>query len=167
MVAARDYFSNSDCLDYFSTRMLSHINPNWELTWDYKNNRYREEEYSFANLLNKLIDELEDIRDVNIEYHDFEDKLCNNVVKNLKWVIRKKNKHWQEKRGAEWLRPVYESILEQGGFSDEDQSNLIYALADRIQAAFKYRQKNFDETEIYHRKIIGAIVAIIIYHKIN
>lgn len=52
MVEVSDFFKNSSLLDHMVLRPLSHIKPNWELTWS--GNEYEPEEDSFASLLNTL-----------------------------------------------------------------------------------------------------------------
>ena len=48
----KEFFANSDQLDYLVLRPLSHINMSWELTWDFDNQEYEREEGAFASLLN-------------------------------------------------------------------------------------------------------------------
>ena len=53
------FFKRSDSFDHRTLRLLSYICPNWELIWDYEQERYSEEEDSYANVVNTLINELE------------------------------------------------------------------------------------------------------------
>ncbi|EBF8391669.1 hypothetical protein NBB52_05625 [Salmonella sp. NW1172] len=57
------------------------------------------------------------------------------------------------------------SILEQGGFSDEDQKNLCLSIAGRIRAAINRHQFHFDDMEKSHQKILADVIAIILYHR--
>ncbi len=61
----------------------------------------------------------------------------------------------------------YTVILEQGGFDDEDQQNLILAAAGRIIAAINYNQLHFDDMEKGHRNMLAEVLAIILYHRYN
>ena len=90
-------------------------------------------------------------------YHDNENRLAEYVRKNLKWPIRKEGKRWV---GAD-----YSSIIEQGGFDDFDQQDLVLAAAGRIRAAIDHGQQHFDDMEESHRRILGAVISIILYHR--
>lgn len=41
-----NFFKQSELFDYMVTRPLSHIVPNWELTWNLKDNKLEPEEDS-------------------------------------------------------------------------------------------------------------------------
>jgi hypothetical protein len=149
-------FANSDCLDHMVLRPLSHIRMNWELTWDRKAGTYFVEQDSCAGLLNNLLTELENSSPPS-RYHDNEDCLAKFVVEHLKWPIKK--------IGNRWVGADYDSILEQGGFYDVDQTNLIFAAAGRILVAKRLGQTHFDEMEESHRRMLGAVLAIILYFR--
>ena len=150
------FFANSDGLDYYVLRPLSHFTMNWELTWDAGKGKYREEENSFVSLLNGLLDEIE-LTTAPEEYHPTEDKLAEEVVKSLKWPISKVGKRWV---GAD-----YESILTQGGFSDFNQANLIAAVAGRVKFAKKFGQEHFDDMESGHKRTLSFLLTAILYHR--
>lgn len=57
----KDFFRQSDLLDALALRQLSHINGNWELTWDEESGQYEPEEESFAEKVNELIVGLESV----------------------------------------------------------------------------------------------------------
>jgi hypothetical protein len=137
-----DFFADSAYLDYMVLRPLSHIHMNWEFTWDRKTATYFVEEDSYAGLLNDLLAELENSSPPS-RYHDNEDCLAKFVVENLKWPIKKK--------GNRWFGANYDSILEQGGFHDIHEANLILAAAGRIQVAKRLGQTHFDEMEKTHQ----------------
>jgi hypothetical protein len=151
-----DFFADSDYLDHMVLRPLSHIHMNWELTWDRKTGTYFVEENSYAGLLNDLLTELENCSPPS-RYHDNEDCLAKFVVEHLKWPINK--------IGNRWVGADYDSILEQGGFHDVDEANLLLAAAGRIQVAKRLGQTHFDEMEESHRRMLGAVLAIILYHR--
>jgi hypothetical protein len=90
-------------------------------------------------------------------YHDNEDILAEYVIKHLKWQIRKE-------RGR-WVGEDYDVILEQGAFNDLDQAELLTAATGRIYAAFEFGQKHYDEMERSHRRMLAAILSIILYHR--
>ncbi len=151
-----DFFDDSDCLDSLVLRPLSHIKPNWELTWDQDNWEYHSEEDSFVTELNNLLREI--LRTVPpARYHDNEDVLAEYVIKRLNWKIRKE--------GQRWVGQDYRAILEQGGFDDEDERNLVLAAAGRMRTAMRLGQNHFDEMEKGHQQIFAWVLAIILYHR--
>ncbi|MFO7484197.1 hypothetical protein [Oceanibaculum nanhaiense] len=150
----RAFFAQSDCLDRMTLRPLSHITPNWEIQWDLSNNRYEPEYDSFADDLNMVIEQLANcVRPIS--YHSHEDRLAESVLNKLRWLIQKKKGRWT---GAD-----YQSILEQGAFSD--MSNLVFAACGRIHAAIDHGQKHFDEMEGGHLVMLAALITIIIYQR--
>jgi hypothetical protein len=153
-----DFFADSDYLDHTVLRPLSHIYMNWELTWDRKTRTYRVEDDSFAKLLNDLLTELENCSPPS-RYHDNEDCLAKFVIKHLKWPIRK--------IGNRWVGADYDSILEQGGLHDVDEANLVLAAAGRIHVAKRLGQTHFDKMEKSHRRMLGAVLAIILYCRVD
>ncbi len=155
-IKIKDFFANSELLDYIVLRPLSHINMSWELTWSTKDNEYEREEGTFATLLNNLITELSIIIPP-AKYHDNEDCLAEYVIQSLGWNI--------EKQGGRWVGVDYESILEQGGFKDINEQNLVKAASGRIQAALIRGQTHFDNMEDSHKKMLGIVMTIIIYHR--
>jgi hypothetical protein len=109
-------------------------------------------------LLNDLLAELENVRPPT-RYHDNEDCLARFVIEHLKWPIKKV--------GNRWVGADYDSILEQGAFHDVGEANLLFAAAGRIQVARSLSQNHFDEMEDSHRRMLGAVLAIILYHRTN
>lgn len=150
------FFKNSELLDYLVLKPLSHITPNWELTWSEESDRYAPEDDSMADLLNRLVD---DIASCNppVRYHDNEDRLAEHMKGKLGWNIKKV--------GDRWVGAGYFAILEQGGFKDIDQRDLLEAAAGRVKAAVDRGQKHFDEMEESHRLILGTVLSIILYHR--
>jgi hypothetical protein len=154
----RDFFANSETLDYLSLRQLSHITLSWELFWDHEKNEYVREDGSFASLLNDLIEEMSAIIPP-AKYHDNEDVLAQYVIEKLNWDIKKV--------GNRWIGGDYQSILEQGGFNDLEERNLVQAATGRVVAAIDHGQLHFDEMEEGHQKILAGVMAIILYHRDN
>lgn len=152
----KSFFGNSDLFDHQVVRPLSHILPNWELTWDANADKYVEEDDSYAKLLNELIEEL-GVTVSPVKYHDNEDCLAEYVKKSLNWKIYKK--------GNRWVGMDYFSILEQGGFQDFNQRELLLAAAGRIKAAKDRKQRHYDEMEKSHREMLAAVITIILYHR--
>ena len=152
------FFSNSEELEIYVTRKLSHIAPHWELTWNDENAQYQEEEGSFAKQLNKLIDDLNKTQ-IHENYHEKEDVVAEYVNTFLNWGV--------VKEGLKWTGADYNSILDQGGFHDVNQQNLIYGAAGRIHSAFQFGQTGFDDMEQGHKKMLGDILTIILYHRWN
>lgn len=150
--------SDSDFLDLEVLRPLSHIKGNWELSWDSTTERYKEEQDSFAKLLNELIDDL-DAASPPSRYHDNEDRLAEYVRDNLNWSIRKV--------GASWIGVDYDLIIEQGGFGDLEERNLVLAAAGRIRAAQVRGQFHYNEMEESHRKMLGSVLSVILFHRMN
>jgi hypothetical protein len=156
MMDTKGFFGQSDLLDHLALRQLSHINGNWELTWDDDEERYEPEEDSYAEKVNQLIVELGRV-DPPKKYHENEDCLAEYVIANLNWKIKKIN--------GRWLGEDYAAILEQGGFNDFDEKNLILAAAGRIKAAMDRNQHHFDEMEQSHQNMLADAIAIILYHR--
>lgn len=150
------FFAWSDTLDHRVLRRLSHIHPNWEITWDRQAGRYEHEPDSFAEKLNLLIDELAQTQPPP-RYHDSEDSLAQYAAAHLNWNIRK--------RGNRWVGAEYGAILEQGGYGDIDQQELILAAAGRIQAALARGQMHLDQMEKSHAHMLCEVLAIILYHR--
>lgn len=157
-MAMFSFFKRSDLFDHEALRPLSHIRGNWELRWDDEQGRYLEEEDSYANVVNLLLEELEQC-DPPARYHDNEDRLAEYVVEHLKWPIKKVKNRWE---GMD-----YERILEQGGFHDSNERNLVLAAAGRIRAAVVRGQRHFDEMEESHQHMLAAVVTVILYHRID
>ena len=157
-IGPKEFLKNADFLDRFVLRPLDHIRGNWELTWDEDADEYLKEEGSFSELLNRLMDELED-KSPPSKYHDNEDRLAEYVIKHLGMKIKKV--------GKRWIGVDYQVILEQGGFHDIDQEDLVMAAAGRIKAAIKRGQFHFDDMEESHRKILAGVLSAILYHRMN
>jgi hypothetical protein len=151
-----NFFYNSGDLDVMVLRPLSHIKGNWELTWDNATKLYAIEEGSFAEELNSLIKEIEETLPPT-KYHDNEDILVEYVRTNLNWQVSKVNNRW--------VGNDYESMLEQGGFGDVDEKNLILAAAGRLRTAINLGQLHFDDMEEGHKKMFAAVLSIILYHR--
>jgi len=143
-------------VDHEVLRPLSHIRANWEITWDVVAGSYQPEEESYARTLNDLVDELARTKPP-ARYHDSEDRLAEFVRERLRWPIRKV--------GNRWIGADYESILEQGGFDDVNQAELVLAAAGRIRAALERGQSHFDEMEQSHRRMLAAVLSVILYHR--
>jgi len=150
------FFANSDLIDHEVLRPLSHIHGNWELSWDTRHQQYREEDNSYARLLNTLIKELDNTVPPS-RYHDNEDRLAEYVRDRLKWPIRK--------QGQRWVGADYDWLIEQGGFDDLDEKDLILAAAGRIHAAQAHGQKHYDDIEESHRRMLAAVLSVILYHR--
>lgn len=152
------FFSNSEELEIYVTKQLAHIAPHWELTWNDDSDKYQEEDGSFAYELNKLIDELDKIK-IQESYHENEDIVAGYVNTFLNWKIIKD--------GKKWIGADYNAILEQGGFHDLNQENLMLAVVGRIRTSYQFGQIGFDDMEDGHKKMLGDIIAIILYHRWN
>jgi hypothetical protein len=152
----RNFFAWSDLLDREVLKPLEHIKSSWQMDWDTESKRYVPEEDSFAADLNLMIEDIA-ITAPSERYHDNEDILAEYVIEHLKWPIRKE-------RGR-WVGEDYPAILEQGAFDDIDQAELLTAATGRIYAAFEFGQKHYDEMEESHRRMLAAILSIILYHR--
>jgi hypothetical protein len=152
----RAFFSNSALLGRLTLRPLSRIRDNWELTCDADSHRYNPEEQSYAGMLNQLIEELGQAV-VPARYHDNEDCLAEYVRSNLGWNI--------QKIGGRWVGDDYAVVLEQGGYHDINEQNLLLAAAGRIRVAISRDQRRFDDMEQSHQRMLASIIAIILYHR--
>jgi len=150
------FFANSESLDYCVLRPLSHINGNWDTTWDFDLERYKPEEDSFSEQLNELIDELSACLPP-VRYHDNEDRLAEYVRDHSKWPIRKV--------GGRWIGIDYFAVLQEGSFSDFNQLDLIEAAAGRIKAAIDRGQSHFDDMEDSHKKMLAFVLSMILYQR--
>lgn len=152
----KDFFRKSDTFDYLVTRRLSHIKGNWELTWSHDTQSYKEENDSFAKIINEFIVELSELNPP-LKYHDNEDRLVEYCKESLGLKI--------EKIGNRWVGTDYGFVLEQGGYKDLNEKNLSLAACGRIKAAIERDQLHFDEMEEFHRKMLADVIAIILYHR--
>ena len=152
------FFGQSDWLDQMALRPLSHIRGNWELTWDPVKEIYIPEDDSYAEVLNDLIIEIESTNPP-ANYHIHEDNIAKNVQRNLGWQIQKVK--------GRWIGEEYGVILQQGGFDDVDESELILAAAGRMNAAITRGQMHFDQMEDSHQRMLGEVIATILYHRMN
>jgi hypothetical protein len=152
-----EFFANDELLDYVVLRPLDHIRANWDLIWEGSERHYRPEDDSFGQLINDLVQELARTTPPT-KYHDNEDRLAEYVRDGrLKWPIRKV--------GRRWVGAHYHSILEQGGFDDVDQKELVLAATGRIWAAIDRAQLHFEDMEESHRDILAAVLSIVLYHR--
>ena len=160
----QDFFSCSELVDYEVLRALSHIRPNWELTWSLNNEIYESEDDSFASLFNKLIEELATSTPPS-RYHDNENALAEYVQQHLNWGIHRQGNIWINRDGKRLAPDDYITTLAQGAFHDVDEQELIAAAAGRIQAALDRGQNHFDDVEESHRRIIAGVLYSILYHR--
>ncbi|WBQ13829.1 hypothetical protein L2D00_03885 [Hyphomonadaceae bacterium BL14] len=152
----REFFAWSELLDHFVTRPLSHIAPNWELTWDHSGQCYMPEPDSLASDVNKVIEIISKLpRPQN--YHDHEDEVARRLIGTSGWPIQKKM--------GRWIGADYRSILENGGFEDYGQLELLASAAGRTHAALDFGQKHFDAMEEGHLNMLAAVLTIILYHR--
>ena len=150
------FFQWSDLFDHMVTRQLSHLRPNWELTWDREKEIYEPEEESYAERINELIVELSNLNPPT-KYHDNEDRLAEYCKADLGWDIKKV--------GNRWVGADYAFILEQGAFRDIDERNLCFASVGRVRAALDRGQEHFDDMEEFHRRMLANVIVIILYHR--
>ncbi|MGL1957882.1 MAG: hypothetical protein OCD00_11275 [Colwellia sp.] len=153
-----DFFDRSDFLDYEVLRPLSHIRGNWELCVGSGEYHFEDEEGSFAKELSELIDEL-DSTEIPLRYHDNEDTLAEYVRDKFNTEIKKV--------GNRWVGQEYQIILQDAGFFDFNEKNLVQSAKGRIVAATKFGQNHYDDMEDGHRKILAIILALILYHRVD
>ena len=154
----REFFAWSDVLDYEVLRPLSHVKGNWEISWNHESSRYDHEDDSFAKYLNILIDDIADTA-ISEDYHDNEDVVANYLASKPGSTIVKKD--------GRWTGGDYGWILEQGGFDDIDQSELLTSAIGRVAAAIDRGQTTYDAMEQGHRRMLGDVLTIILYHRSN
>jgi hypothetical protein len=156
--SVKAFFAWSDMLDHDVLRPLAHIKGGWEITWDHARQQYQPEEGSFAKHLNILIDDIA-LTTISPRYHDNEDVVASYVASKPGSNIRKEN--------GRWVGAQYGSILEQGGFDDIDQGQLLTAAIGRVAAAIEHGQAHYDQMEQGHRLMLADILTIILYHRSN
>jgi hypothetical protein len=152
------FFDDSSEFDRHVLRPLSHITPSWELIWDPNTTQYKEDSDGLGAVVNSILSEVA-MAQVPANYHNNEDALAEYAKNALGWPIKKVGGRWQ---GAD-----YASILEQGGFSDVNQTELVGAVAGRIAAARHFGQEHYDDMDPAHQAMLAAVVSIIVYHRIN
>lgn len=152
----RAFFAASENIDHDVLRPLSHITSAWEMLWDREAGSYEPEPGTFAADLNAIIEQIASTPRPD-RYHDHEDTLAEAVIRDLKWPIQKK--------GSRWIGANYESILEQGAFSDFGQQDLASSTAGRVHAALDRGQLDFDHMDESHAHMLAAIMTIMIYHR--
>jgi hypothetical protein len=154
----RHFFANSTVLDHDVLRPLSHVKGNWEVSWDAEAGKYEHEEGSFAKYLNVLVEDISDTA-ISVRYHDNEDVIAGYLASRPGSKI--------VKHDGRWVGADYGWILEQGGFDDIDQAELLTSAIGRVAAAIERGQVTYDEMEQGHRLMLGDILTIILYHRSN
>lgn len=154
----REFFAWSDLLDREVLKPLAHIKGGWELWWCRETRRYEHEEDSFAKQLSILIDDIADTA-ISPRYHDNEDVVANFLASKPGSKISKVN--------GKWTGAPYGWILEQGGFDDIDQGELLTSAIGRVAVAIELGQMTYDEMEDGHRLMLGDLLTIILYHRCN
>jgi flagellar hook-basal body complex protein FliE len=157
-VAVRAFFARSDLIDHDVLRPLAHAKGTWEISWDCQTQRYEHEQDSFAKYLNVLIDDIADTA-ISAHYHDNEDVVANYLASKPESKI--------EKKAGRWIGASYGWILEQGGFDDIDQGELLTSAIGRVAAALERGQMTYDEMEQGHRLMLADVLTIILYHRSN
>jgi hypothetical protein len=152
----KSFFENSDFLDLMVLRPLSHIRPDWELSWYSASEEYKPESDSFAYELNMLIEEMGECC-IPDNYHDNED------------IVVKRTRDFENsgiyKQGRIWIGRSYQILLQDGGFYDESARNLVLAAAGRVEVARRFGQDHFDDMEEAHQRKLAIIMALILYHR--
>ena len=87
------------------------------------------------------------------------------VQRQLNWGVRKQGKIWVNADGSRVSPSDYIALLEQGGFSDAAQADLMKAASGRIQAAIVRGQTHFDQMEQSHQYMLAGVLAAILYHR--
>jgi hypothetical protein len=161
------FFFDSERIDYEILRPLSHIRANWELRWE-DSGQIMDEEDSFAASLVQLVTELAAC-DPPVRYHDSEDRLGEYFVRGLSSgasnQVSKVGRRWVDRNGRLLTPDDYIVMLEQGGFHDLDEAELVAAAAGRIKAAVDRGQKTFDQMERSHQYLLAGVMSVILYHR--
>lgn len=71
------------------------------------------------------------------------------------------------KAGKRWVGADYIIILQEGGFYDLNENNLLQAAAVRIVAAKSFDQEHYDDMEERQGKMLAVILSLILYHRFN
>ncbi len=143
------------------TRPLSHVRSNWELTENKSGTGFRREEDSYAEPLNQLFAELDELTPPE-KYHANEDKLALYLVKKCSWNIVKDGNKWRMTNGE---KIDYALLIEQGcSGRSENVQEMKYALVGRMVAAQDRGQHRFDQMEKHHRKIFAAAISVVLFH---
>lgn len=152
----RDFFENSDFLDIMVLKPLSHIRPDWELSWYGSIDEYKPSVDSFAYELQQLIYEIEACVAPD-DYHLHEDIVIKSTPQEFNEEVYK--------QGRLWIGQSYQILLQNGGLFDDDAKNLVMATAGRIAVAKRHGQLHFDQMDFSHQKILAIIMALVLYHR--
>ncbi|UQA50978.1 hypothetical protein [Vibrio sp. ED002] len=152
----KSFFDDSESIRDLVLQPLEHIRSNWDLYWNDSELRYVEEEHSFGSELNQLILEIATIQAPE-NYHQHEDKVAHIYQESSDIHIQKNGRFW----GGE----DYRSILEQGGFDDVEEKDLVLSAAGRIKAALGREQYHIDNMEKGHQIVLCMILSNILYHR--
>ncbi|HDM8204515.1 TPA: hypothetical protein P0E29_005054 [Vibrio harveyi] len=152
----KSFFDDSESVRDLVLQPLEHIRSNWDLYWDDSELRYVEEEHSFGSELNKLILEIAATLAPE-DYHQHEDKVAQFYQESSDIHI--------QKNGRFWAGEDYRSILEQGGFNDFEQKDLVLSAAGRVKAALDRSQYHIDNMEKGHQVVLCMILSNILYHR--
>lgn len=157
MSEVKEFFTKSIDIKKSVLHPLSHIYTCWDISWDQEKDQFEEKPRSLGCLLNELIDHINEVEAPD-NYHDHEDSVAE--------FLKSKDNGWDIKKvGRLWKGANYHSILEQGGYGDFKQEQLLLSVAGRIKAARKFGQMTFDEMEEGHKNILAFLIANILYHR--
>ncbi|WP_060477693.1 MULTISPECIES: hypothetical protein [Pseudomonas] len=149
----KNFFHLCHSLDELVLRPLSHLDQSWELLRSPTG--YVVEKGHLSEKLIELIDILATTTPP-LKYHDNEDRLA-------EYLISKGSKI--RKEGRFWIGADYEFVLQQASLAHTiNHTELVHAASGRVIAALNYGQRNFDDMEEGHKKMLASILTILIFN---
>lgn len=164
-LAARRFFEDSDTLDHATLRPISHVAPNWELTWDSTSDRYEEEEDSLAAHLNKLIEEISNLVPPT-DYHALENQHAINYEGVASGRFYLDGKLWRDQQTGQLVdKDFVGHMIEQATCGHYDVPDLVLSAAGRISTALKFGVDHFDKLDRGHMEMLSVIITDILFRR--
>lgn len=165
--SAKGFFADSAYLDYAALRPLSHVAPNWELTWDSSMGEYEAEEGSLAAHLNVLIEQV--ARSVPpTDYHSHENRLAQLYARvgGGRFHLSKSGKLWIDSQtNKPTSKEMVGHMIEQASSGSDDVPDLVLACAGRVATAMRFGVRHFDDLDDGHLAMLAVLIAVVLFRR--
>lgn len=159
------FFENSDILDHAVLRPISHVAPNWELTWDLSSGRYEEEEDSLAAHLNKLIEEISHSLPPQDD-HALENQYAINYEGVASGRFHLDGKLWRDRQTGKLVNKDFVGhMIEQATCGHYDVPDLVHSAAGRVSTALQFGVDHFDKLDRGHMEMLSVIITDILFRR--
>lgn len=160
------FFYRSDRLDYTTLRPLSHVRSNWELVGSESGDPlFEEEEDSYAENLNVLIDEIA-AASPSYDYHKLENQIAADYTDAINGRYFLKGTLWHDKQtGQPIQKDDVGHMMEQASSGSDDVPGLVLAAAGRIATAMSYSVGNFDDLDRGHMEMLAIDLMTILFRR--